>query len=312
VSLPQPLVSVVLLTHNRPEWLAQAVTSVIGGSFDDLEVVVSNNGDPDHTRQLQSTVSDARIRWIEQNRDLDMLDHLVAGLGLARGKYVAVLHDDDWWSPAFLGALVPPLERHRDAVLSFADHYVVNQLGEIEQTQSDTNTKRWGRAHLREGLHRPFFGVVAHQSVAITGCVFRRTAFPLWELRREVGSFSDIWMSYLLAKSGGAAYYSPRRLMYYRAHPASHSSAGLLSSHLSAIRCRRMMLEDPEMRAYESVIKAKLARDHVLAGAELLRGGDRADARSHLADALRLRPTMKALGGWTVSWVATPSRLARL
>ena len=42
----QPLVSVVLTTHNRPVWLAEALTSVLDGEFADFEVVVSNNGNP--------------------------------------------------------------------------------------------------------------------------------------------------------------------------------------------------------------------------------------------------------------------------
>jgi glycosyltransferase involved in cell wall biosynthesis len=308
----QPLVSVVLLTHNRQEWLAGALTSVIDGTFDDLEVVVSNNGNPEDTRRLQSTVADARVRWVEQNRDFGPLENLVAGLRLARGNYVAILHDDDWWAPGFLATLVPPLERHKEAVLAFADHYIVNQLGEVEEVETDINTKRWGRSKLPEGLHQPFFGVVADQSVAITGCVFRRKTLPLEELRPDVGSFADIWIVYLLAKSAGAAYFNPRRLMYYRAHSGSLTAAGPLSTRLSAIRCRTVMLEDPDMRAHRALIATRLARDHVLAGAELLRRGQRGEARLHLADALRLRPTVKALGGWTASWVAPPSLLSRL
>jgi glycosyltransferase involved in cell wall biosynthesis len=312
VSLQPPLVSVVLLTHNRPQWLAGALTSVIEGSFDDFEVIVSNNGNPEDTRQLHSVVADARVRLIEQDPHLGAFEHFVAALRLVRSRYVAVLHDDDWWAPGFLAALVPPLERHPEAVLAFADHYIVNQLGEVQEAESDANTRHWGRSDLGEGLHQPFFGVVAHQSVAITGCVFRRAALPLEQLTPEVGPFDDVWISYVLAKSGGAAYFSPQRLMYYRSHSASYTAAGFLSTHLAAIRGRRMMLEDPDMRPYSALISPRLAGSHVAAGAELLRHGQRREARSHLADAMRLRPTVKTLGGWTASWVVPSFLLSRL
>lgn len=310
--MQQPLVSVVLLTHNRPQWLAGALSSVIEGSFRDYEVVVSNNGNPEDTRRLQSIIADERIRWIEQDPDLGAFEHFVAGLGLAQGSYVAVLHDDDWWAAGFLAALVPPLERHPDAVLAFADHYIVDQVGEVQQAESDANTKHWGRADLRAGLHQPFFEVVARQSVAITGCLFRRTALQLEKLTPEVGPFDDVWISYLLAKSGGAAYFSPQRLMYYRSHAASYTAAGFLSTHLAAIRGRQMMLEDRDMRPYSALIRPRLAGSHVAAGAELLRCGERGEARSHLARAMRLRPTVKALGGWTASWMAPSSLLSRI
>src|SRR5262249_61213009 len=60
-----PTVSVVLPTHNRPIWLAEALTSVLDGQFQDLEVVVSNNGNPEHTRSLPRAIGDPRGRWIE-------------------------------------------------------------------------------------------------------------------------------------------------------------------------------------------------------------------------------------------------------
>lgn len=306
----QPLVSVVLPTHNRPVWLAEALSSVLDGEFDDFEVVVSNNGNPEDTRELQAVTPDPRVRWAEQDPAFGVLDNLLAGLALAQGKYVAVLHDDDRWSPRFLAVLVPPLERHRGTVLAFADHYLVDEKGEIDLVATEANTQGWGRADLHEGLHRPFFGAVAHQSVALTGCVFRRDALPVEAITPDIGKFNDIWISYLLACSGGAAYFNPERLLYYRAHAASETSLGKLSCHLDAICGRRRMLADPRLLPHERVITRKLARDHVVAGAELLRGGLRREARSHLAAAVRLDPTLKALGGWTSTWIVPP-KLAR-
>lgn len=308
----RPLVSVVLPTHNRPAWLAQALISVLGGRFDDLEVIVSNNGERDDIRRLRSTIPDARVRWVDQPQDLGMLENFLAGLALARGRYVAVLHDDDWWSADFLATLIPPLERHREVVLAFADHHVVDERGEIDRAATDANTRRWGRCDLIEGLHQPFFGVVARQSVPMTGCAFRRDALPAEAITPEVGPFYDIWTSYLLAKGGRAAYFSPRRLMYYRAHAASHSGKGQLGSYVAAIRCRRIMLEDRDLRPYASLITSQLARDHVLAGAELLRQHRRGEARTHLVAAMRLRFTLKAVAGWTASWTAPSAVLARV
>jgi glycosyltransferase involved in cell wall biosynthesis len=301
----------VLPTHDRPAWLAESISSVLDGSFGDYEIVVSNSGNPEHTRALQARFHDSRIRWVN-HPGFGMIENFRAVLCLARGRYVAVLHDDDRWSSDFLATLIPPLERHDHAVLAFADHYIVNQAGEIESGATEANTKRWDRAKLAEGLHQPFFGIVAAQSVPITGSVFRRAALDIEDIRLDVESFTDIWISYLLAKSGGAAYFNPRRLMYYRSHGGSHSSAGMLSSRLSEARFRRLLLEDPNMRPHRRVIARKLARAHVLAGAVFLRRGDRAQARAHLAEAVRLRPSMKALAGLAASWVAPTSLLGRL
>jgi glycosyltransferase involved in cell wall biosynthesis len=306
------LVSVVLPTHNRPIWLAEALTSVLEGDFDDLEIIVSNNGSWEDTRRLQAAMPDARVRWIEQDPALERGDNFLAALALARGRYVATLHDDDRWSPRFLATLVPPLERHPEAVLAFSDHYIVDERGVVDPAETEANTEHWGRAELAEGLHRPFFGAVARQSVAITASVFRRDALPLEQIPPDVGEFDDIWTSYLLAKSGGAAYFSAERLLYYRAHGAQWSGKAKVSAHLAAIRGRRRMLRDPCLRSHEAVITKRLARDHLLVGAELLRHGERREARTNLVAAIQLDPTLKALGGWTASWIAPPEVLRRL
>jgi glycosyltransferase involved in cell wall biosynthesis len=308
----QPLVSVVLPTHNRPVWLAEALTSVLDGEFSDFEVIVSNNGNPEDTRRLEAHIDDPRVRWIEQDPALGGLDNFLAGLAAARGKYVAPLHDDDRWSPRFLAILVPPLERHPEAVLAFADHYLVDDRGRIDVAATEANTQYWGRADLQEGVHRPFFGAVARQSVAISGCVFRRASLPVEEFDAEMGPSHDFWTMYLLARSGGAAFYTPERLLYYRVHGGSATSSSKLAVHLGAAHARRRMLDDPGLRPYRTLIANRLARDRTLVGAELLRQGCRRGARVHLAAAIRLDPTLQAVAGWTATWLAPSRWLGRI
>jgi glycosyltransferase involved in cell wall biosynthesis len=306
------VVSVLLPTHNRPAWLAEALDSVLGGEFENLEVIVSNNGDPEHTRRLKAAIPDPRVRWIEQDPALGMLENFLAALSLARGKHVAVLHDDDRWSPAFLATLVPALEHNPKVVLAFADIHVTDESGNVDAAATEANTRRCGRADLREGLHQPFFGVVARASVVMTACVFRRTALSATEITSEVGSFYDTWTSYLLARGGGAAYYTAERLVYYRSHAEQLTHTAHAAQHLAAARCRRVMLRDPELLPYADLIRERLSGDHRHVGGALLREGKRRAARRHLEAAFRSQPSVKTLGGWTASWVAPAAVLKRI
>src|SRR5829696_4045889 len=163
-----PCVSVLLPTHNRPAWLAEALDSVLTGDFADLEVVVSNNGRPEDTRELARVVSDPRVRWMEQDQTTTAFQNFLGALDQARGKYIAILHDDDRWQRHFLAALVPALERRSDAVLGFTDHYRMDAHGEIDVAATKSNSRRWGRTGLARGYHQPFFEITARQTVAIT------------------------------------------------------------------------------------------------------------------------------------------------
>jgi hypothetical protein len=307
-----PRVSVVLTTHDRPAWLASALASVVDGTFYDIEAIVSNNGDPAHTRRLRSAVDDPRVRWVEQPSCTSVIEHLRAALDLARGTYVAVLHDDDRWSPEFLAALVPPLEQYPEAVVSFADHYIVNARDEVSTERTETASVLSGRRELAPGLHQPFFGLLPRQTIPFLACVFRREALPPEALPDDIGTSYDIWNSYVLASTGGAAYYEPRRLLYYREHSGSVTESGDLGGCLAAIRCRSRMMRDPRLGPYRGPLSDRLARDHELAGARLLRQGLRREGRAHLQSAIRLRATPKALAGWSAAWLAPRFVLTRL
>jgi glycosyltransferase involved in cell wall biosynthesis len=306
------LTSVVLTTHNRPAWLADALGSVLGGEFDDFEVIVTNSGDPDDTRRLRRTIRDPRVRWFDQPPGLGMLDNLLAGLARARGEYVAILHDDDRWSPRFLAVLVPPLERHPDVVLAFCDHHVIDDGGRVDGTATESATRRFGRADLSEGVIRDFLAVVIRQSVKITGCVWRRDALALDELSPGVAPHLDVWLSYLLARDGAAVYYSPQRLMSYRLHRGAHSASRDPAVWLAGIQCGERMLCDPRLDMHAGVLVRRVAGYHRLAAEGMLREGMRRPARAHLAAAMHLCPTPRAVAGWAASWVAPQSLLARL
>jgi glycosyltransferase involved in cell wall biosynthesis len=307
-----PLVSVVLTTHDRPGWLASALTSVVDGTFRDIEAIVSNNGDPAHTRRLSSLNHDPRVRWVEQPSSTSVIEHLRAALGLACGKYVAVLHDDDRWSPDFLAALTPPLEEYPEAVVSFADHYIVNARGEVSMERTEATSVLSGRRELAPGLHQPFFDLLPRQTIPFLACVFRRDALPPAALPDDVGTSYDIWNSYVLASTGGAAYYEPSRLLYYREHLGSVTGSSDLGGCLAAIDCRSRMMRDPRLDPYRGQLAVRLARDHELAGARLLRQGLRRQGRSHLQAAIRLKATPKALAGWSAAWLAPRFVLSRL
>jgi len=307
-----PTVSVVLTTHNRPVWLAEALGSVLAGEFDDYEVIVSNNGDPRDTRRLRHTIDDSRVRWLEQDQSLGMVDNMLAGLMRARGKYAALLHDDDRWSPGFLAVLTAGLERYPQAVLAFCDHHIFDDRGRVDIDATDRATCTYGRADLPGGLVDDFLGVVIRQSVKITGCVWRRESLPVSEVTPVVAPHLDVWLSYLLARDGAAAFYSPQRLMSYRMHSGCHSASRDLAVWLAGIHCQERMLGDPKLKPHAQVLSRRVAGYHQLAAEGMLRQGMRRPAREHLAAAMALRPTARAVAGWAASWILPTSLLARM
>ena len=96
---PNPLVSLVLTTYERPELAKRAVDSMIAQTYENTEVIVIEDAG-------ETTIHD----WIKKNYgDINFIRHdqnqgLAAarntGLDVASGKYISYLDDDDEWLPS--------------------------------------------------------------------------------------------------------------------------------------------------------------------------------------------------------------------
>ena len=94
----EPVVSVILPTYNRAEFLAAALDSVFAQTCPDFEIIVMDDGSEDETPRLLASRSDPRLRvFRQQNRGVSAARN--AAMQLARGRYLALLDSDDLWLP---------------------------------------------------------------------------------------------------------------------------------------------------------------------------------------------------------------------
>jgi len=96
-----PLVTVVIPTHNRPNLLERAVRSVLLQTIADLEVIVVVDGpDSSTVSALEAMQSaDPRLRFLALPQNVGGSDARNAGIEGAKGKWIALLDDDDEWLP---------------------------------------------------------------------------------------------------------------------------------------------------------------------------------------------------------------------
>lgn len=95
-----PSVSVVMSVHNDEDRVEQAVASILAQTFDDLELIVINDGSSDGSgKRLDDLAAiDARIRIIHQP-NTGLTKALIRGCKEARGEFIARQDSDDWSHP---------------------------------------------------------------------------------------------------------------------------------------------------------------------------------------------------------------------
>ena len=98
-------VTVIIPSFNMGKFIGQSITSVLTGEFEDVEVLVVDDGSTDHTRVVvdtfinpQSKKHDARVRYIYKKNG-GKPSALNEGLKHAKGSFITVLDADDELTP---------------------------------------------------------------------------------------------------------------------------------------------------------------------------------------------------------------------
>jgi GT2 family glycosyltransferase len=221
-----PTVSVVLATYGRPPYLAQAIESVLAQSFDDFELLVSDDS-TGAAAEIVGAHCDPRLRYHVNEHTLGAAANHWAGFGRATAPYIAIINHDDYWAPTFLARLVAAIERDDRIVVAFSDHYIVDSQGDVLPEETDATSRRYGRELLGDGVTRPMSSLVLDQSIPmVVAALFRRDAFSAQagELIRSAGPAYDLVLTVALCQPVALASYVGERLTYYRVHDNSQTA----------------------------------------------------------------------------------------
>lgn len=117
----EPLVSVAIPTFKRVELLRRAVESVLGQTYRNWELVVSDDeeGAGETWAYLGELArSEPRLRAIKNEGHNGQVPNTNNALLHARGEWIKLLHDDDLLKPSCLSDLVGIAEQYRDVPLA--------------------------------------------------------------------------------------------------------------------------------------------------------------------------------------------------
>ena len=307
----RPLVSIVMAAYRSdPVHLLAAVDSALAQTCADIEVLVGDDSPTDSLRSVVASRQDVRLHYRHHLPALGVAANHWAAFRQARGEYIAVLNHDDWLAPEFVATLLGELQREPRAVLAFCDHWVIDVAGQRLPEESDRNSRAWGRAVLQPGLHRPLGALLAAQTIPMAmGAVFRRAALPAL-LPAEAGPAYDLWLTYLLARTGGGACYVPQRLSAWRSHASNLTSAAGLPWLLGSATCWQAVACDPAFAAQRPLALHKSARAYAACATRSWRDGHRRQCMRFAWHSLRARVSLRGLGLLLVlPWL--PAGLAR-
>jgi len=144
-----PLVSIGIPTYCRAEKLERAVGSVLGQTYANLEVVISDNASDDGTEAFCRALCERepRVRYLRSPHNRGPTANFNVLFGELRGDYAMLLSDDDWLDHGYIASCLAELDRGPGHVLACGiAHYlrddVVVREGVEMQLENDSPNKR--------------------------------------------------------------------------------------------------------------------------------------------------------------------------
>lgn len=296
-----PLVSIVISVYRRDRYLATAIRSALAQTWSNVEVIVAEDGGSDCANRIVTgfAMPEPKLRLIRQSGNVGAAANKLNAWRLARGDFIVNLDDDDLLEPEFVARLLPPLLDDPSVVLSFCDHFQINEQGDVDLAATDANTVCWKRNSLAPGLHRPFLDLaIIDQSIPFAmGSLWCKSRLNLEDFRIEAGPSYDLYMAYVAARTGLAAYYVPDRLSKYRVHSGMETRQGRERICSANVFCNRKFLKDPILAPWRSVFAGRLADAYSSLAGICLREGKSMRAFAHCIQSFCIHPSRRAFAG---------------
>ena len=243
-----PVVSVIMPAYRVAEYIGAAIDSVLSQTFDNIEIIVVNDGSPD-TPELEAVLEPYRERiiYIKQENGGPSSARNTA-LMRARGQFVAFLDADDYWKPDYLAAQLGFIENNPGVDLVYTDALLIGDSPLAGKTFMETSPSSG------EVTFESLLG--GHCTILLSGTVARRQAVVDAGLFDEGFHYSedfDLWLR--MAKTARLAY-QKHVLLYKRIHSVSLSSNGVKLTQ-SALRVLAKVEEREQLNERQKAIIAE-------------------------------------------------------
>ena len=126
-----PRVSIVIPVYNREKYLGIAVDSVLRQTYQDWELIISDDGSIDGTLDIaqQFALEDDRIQVLTAEHK-GAVHALIAGFNAARGEVVGQLDSDDLLEPEAVELTVKALDEHPEWGMVYTNYVDISASGQ--------------------------------------------------------------------------------------------------------------------------------------------------------------------------------------
>ena len=244
-----PRLSIGLPVYNGENYLAESLEALLGQSYEDFELIISDNASTDGTAGIcrRYEKQDSRIRYVRQPRNIGCAPNHNFVIGQARGELFKTASHDDLYARDLLKLCVAALDEYPQVVLAHSWSAVIDSSGAVtELVQYPVNTaasrapERF-RSMLFDGWGDDEGGVIRMD-------VLRRTSLHASYHFADRTFTAEIGLH-------GPFYMVPDRLYFRRQHAGQGGKISSVRNRCANLDPRRAdRLRNPAVRLYAEYI----------------------------------------------------------
>lgn len=243
------VVSVIMATYKRIEYLREAIQSVLNQNFTDFEFIITNDQDDISIDQVGKTINEFSKVDHRIIADIKIEKRNIAkawndALCLASGKYTAIIGSDDVWEPEKLDEQLRVLRSNKDSLV-WTDASIINPRG--EKVKTSFSEMYASEKNFKECNNLTYENYIPSQSIIFDSDLGKSIKF-----NEEIPFFCD-YIFLLEAYHRVKFIHIKKELVRYRIH-----GGNLTLNRKEEWKRQMLMLENLIMRRYKLCKKAKV------------------------------------------------------
>lgn len=281
------LVSVIMPTFNRGDFIERAIESVLAQTYKNIELlIVDDNGSGTDAqvsteRKIQKYVDGKKVRYMKNKKNMGGSLARNNGILHSNGTYVTFLDDDDMYWPEKIEIQLRAMEtEHLD--ISIVDDEVRNGKGKfIKRTARKLNQFPAKEELLKEHLMNHITGT--------NDMMFRRDYLDRLDGFEQIEAGQEYILMLKAIMEGGKFGYIPQVLVTFYEH-----DFGRISTSIKKIEAQKKLMEIK--KTYFSYLSRSeqnyiLCRNHVVCAYIYMKNHQYGNMSLHMAKAFRISPT---------------------
>ena len=133
-----PLISVMMPTYNNGKYIKQAIESIYAQNYNNMEIIVVDDGSTDNTREILNQYKDVKYFYIE-HKGISVARNMA--LEKSKGEYIAFLDSDDYWLPNKLNTQMQYFKDHPDCQIVFTKYENIFENEELKKNKRAMHEK---------------------------------------------------------------------------------------------------------------------------------------------------------------------------